>query len=265
MISYKSPISVLIPCYRCSETIERAVLSVLNQTLPVSEIILIDDFSGDDTLSLLFQLQSKYKFIDIIVIPQNTNQGPGVARNIGWSIATQPWIAFLDSDDIWDCRKIEIQYQWMLNFPNISLACHQTSVWNHSLIHRNYSENSSDKLLSPIKLLFKNSIPTRSVILRRSISFRFGETRNAEDYKLWLDIAFSGLEMRSLSSILAYSFRPDSSSGGLSGNLIAQEIQELKCFLRLFQIGNIGFLLLLTSILFSTIKFFKRLFFYYSN
>jgi glycosyltransferase involved in cell wall biosynthesis len=258
MISYTSPISVVIPCYRCSGTIERALLSVINQTLRVAEIILIDDFSDDDTLSLLFHLQSKYKYVNINVVPQNFNRGPGVARNIGWSIATQPWIAFLDSDDIWDNRKIEIQYHWMQNFPNISLGCHQTAVWNDADIFRNYSEISPDKLLSPIGLLYKNSIPTRSVILRRSIPFRFAESRNAEDYNLWLEIAFSGLEMRSLSSILAYSFRPDSSLGGLSGNLISQEIQELRCYIRLFKYRSIGILIFLSSASFSIIKFLRR-------
>ncbi|MHB1099234.1 MAG: glycosyltransferase family 2 protein, partial [Burkholderiales bacterium] len=109
----KVPVSVIIPCYRCAETIARAVDSVLKQTLPPEEILLVEDCSGDDgnTLAVLHSLQQNNPFIR--VIPLAKNGGPAAARNAGWDAAKQPYIAFLDADDAWHPKKLEIQYSWM--------------------------------------------------------------------------------------------------------------------------------------------------------
>ena len=252
------PITVVIPCYRCVDTIERALTSVLNQTLPVAEIILVDDFSNDGTLNFLWELQKKYHYKNIKVISLASNCGPGVARNMGWDLAVETWVAFLDSDDAWHHQKIEVQFSWMSKFPNIYLCAHDTSIWNSDQLGLQLTFNGDGKVISPFKLLFKNSIPTRSVIVRRSVSNRFGGGKNAEDYILWLEMGFEGHEMRKLPVILAYSFRPDSSPGGLSGNLLSHEIQELKCFLKLFNSNKIGLILLLIATFFSLIKYIKR-------
>ena len=94
----RCPVSVIIPCYRCADTIERAVESVALQTSPPQEIFLVEDCSDDTgkTLQTLQRLKQIYqdKFeINIIVL--KTNNGPGGARNAGWSEATQPYLAFL--------------------------------------------------------------------------------------------------------------------------------------------------------------------------
>lgn len=54
------PVSVVIPCYRCADTIERALLSVARQSAVPEAVILIDDLSGDDTLDQLYRLQRRY-------------------------------------------------------------------------------------------------------------------------------------------------------------------------------------------------------------
>ena len=97
-----APVSVLIPCYCCTETIERAVRSVVAQTLLPAEVWLIDDGSPDEgrTLETLNTLQQRYgDQTRVEVLSFTENRGLAAARNAGWDAATQPYIALLDADD----------------------------------------------------------------------------------------------------------------------------------------------------------------------
>ena len=128
IVSSYLPVSVIIPCYRCAVTIERAVDSVLNQTQVPEEIILVDDFSDDGsaTISYLKNLKQKYQKFNIQILSLEKNQGPGSARNEAWKIASQPYIAFLDADDSWYPNKLELQYSWMKSHPEVLLTAHSS-------------------------------------------------------------------------------------------------------------------------------------------
>ena len=117
-------VSVVIPCYRCADTIARAVTSIAEQTSRPAEVILVDDCSGDDTLATLYELQAEYPQGWVKVIESPKNAGPGTARNLGWEAATQAYIAFLDADDSWHPQKIEMQYGWMSKNPEVALTGH---------------------------------------------------------------------------------------------------------------------------------------------
>lgn len=255
-----APVSVIIPCYQCAATIERAVESVTSQTLLPEEVLLVDDYSNDNniTLNALYRLQQHLgDKITIKVIPLPVNQGPGMARNAGWDMATQPWIAFLDADDAWHPKKIEIQYNWVLSHQQITLCAHDTTLFNHEFTDEQLTSVSGISITAK-KLLFSNVIHTRSVMMKRDIPFRFANKKRAEDYQLWLDITFSGYACWKLPLILAYSFRPEFSSGGLSGNLWAHEKDELNCFLHLFKEKRLTLVLYLATSCFSLMKFFRR-------
>ena len=101
------PVSVVVPCYRCSLTLERAVKSVAGQARRPVELILVDDFSNDETAKLLEVLAARYEagWIKIKWLVQNV--GAASARNIGWAAATQPFVAFLDADDAWHAEKLQ--------------------------------------------------------------------------------------------------------------------------------------------------------------
>src|SRR5258706_14692588 len=96
-----APVSVVVPCYRCADTIERAVRSVAAQTLRPAEVILVDDGSPDGTGAALERLRERFgaDWIRIVRLPRNL--GSASARNAGWELATQRYVAFLDSDDAW--------------------------------------------------------------------------------------------------------------------------------------------------------------------
>ncbi len=88
-------ISVVIPVYNAADTVERAIDSVLHQTVPVAEIILIDDGSTDRTAQTVQKYGSAIRYFHY------ENAGLPVARNRGIDQAQSEWIAFLDADDEW--------------------------------------------------------------------------------------------------------------------------------------------------------------------
>lgn len=92
-------LSVIVPVYNSEKYLENCILSVINQTYENWELILVDDGSVDNSLSIIDKYASKdNRFISI----HQSNTGPGIARNNGIQIATGDYIIFLDSDDYID-------------------------------------------------------------------------------------------------------------------------------------------------------------------
>ena len=99
-----SSIAVIIPTYNRVNTIVACIESVLSQSYPVNEIIVIDDHSTDDTVKQLNKIKN-----DITILQTEKQYGAQTARNIGIKAAKSKWISFLDSDDLWLSNKIEKQ------------------------------------------------------------------------------------------------------------------------------------------------------------
>ena len=215
-----APISVIIPCYRCAKTIERAITSVMQQSLLPKEVLLIEDASDDngETMKLLNRLQQVCQDkVDVKVTQLTKNGGPAVARNVGWDIAQQPFIAFLDADDAWHPRKLEIQYQWMEAHSEVPLTGHRSVQIRSGEQAPNLPNQVKASLIGRHQLLMSNCLPTRSAMLRREISFRFEPAkRYAEDYLLWLSIVLGGRAAWILDAPLAYSYKADFGIAGLS-------------------------------------------------
>jgi len=191
----KAPVSVVIPCYRCSATIGRAVESVACQTLPPFEIVCVDDGSGDDTLQRLKLLQSRYDREWIKIVPLERNSGVSVARNTGWNTAKGAYVAFLDSDDAWHPEKIAIQYNWMTAHPEVALSGHMFRIVTGSdqdVIPVDINVTTAETI-SKSKILFSNPFVTPSVMARRKLTNRFNPNRRyMEDYLLWMEICCDG-------------------------------------------------------------------------
>ena len=106
-------ISVVIPAYNAAAWIRRAVNSVLSQTRPADEIIVVDDGSTDGTGDIVRMYDGRVRLL------QQANAGAAAARNTGILAATGDWIAFLDADDEWLPQKLQRQTEY-LNFPILS-------------------------------------------------------------------------------------------------------------------------------------------------
>jgi glycosyltransferase involved in cell wall biosynthesis len=256
-----APVTVVIPCYRCLSTVSRAIESVIAQTTPPVEIILIDDYSGDGTLELLYQLKAQYpKIIQVVTLDKNF--GVSYARNVGWQTANQPYIAFLDSDDAWHCKKLEIQYGYMMAHPEVDLSGHDFHILLPQDRVPNWALNSKFEInrISKKKLLLSNPFITPSVMLRRNIAQRFNEdSRYMEDHMLWLDIIFGGAKIVKINLPLAATYKKSFGESGLSSHLIKMQIGDLKNYKILLQKKHINAFQWILLCAYSWSKFIRRL------
>lgn len=245
---FKMKISVIIPCYNCADTIERAVSSVRSQTLEPFEIIMIDDASGDETKKVLGGLNCK-------VITLKKNEGAGVARNYGLNIARGDLIAFLDSDDVWHPEKLAIQGKFMIDNPDIEISGHDHFVMKNGWI----ALKKGHKNVSKIAALLSNPFATPSVMMRNKKDYRFSkDKRFSEDYLLWLEIILRAGAAVKLNAALAASFKADYGAGGLSSNLWQMEKGELNTYKVLREKKLIGLFSWIFLSAFSFLKYLKR-------
>ena len=219
-------ISVIIPCYNSYKTIERALNSVVNQSLLPREIILVDDCSTDKTLELLNNFKKNNLEYNIIILPLEKNVGAASARNRAWDIAKSYFIAFLDSDDMWHPQKLELVFE-ALKDDSIKFIGHSYTLEN------NFDKKFNLEKLSKVsftKLLLKNFAVTPSIIIKKEICEYFDETMtHTEDHELWLRIALK-TDVHYLDLPLTTLGRPTMTRGGLSANRWAMRKGELQMY-----------------------------------
>ncbi len=181
-------IAVVIPVFNRAGSIEAAIDSVLQQTHPASEIIVVDDCSNDNTAAVLEKYKPK-----ITIVTNKTNQGVSYSRNKGIEAAGADWIAFLDSDDTWDKHKLEAQKHFHEINPDLSISqCDE--IW----IRNGVRVNPMAKHAKQGGWIFEACIPRcivspSAVIIHKDVFARIGrfdpQLPACEDYDLWLRIA----------------------------------------------------------------------------
>lgn len=185
-----SLVSVIIPVYNSQKTLCRTIDSVLKQTYKNLEVVLVDDCSNDDSVSIIEDFQMKTE--NIILYKMTKNQGAGVARNKALEIARGQYVAFIDSDDWWDPFKIEKQINLMVAkhvhfcFTAIEMVdCAGNVVKGKRKIKEVVSYN---------KLLKNTMIATSTVVIDRAYynDFRLQTRRGGQDYATWLYLLRNG-------------------------------------------------------------------------
>ncbi len=107
----KPLVSIITPCYNCEQFIADTINSVLNQTYKNFEMIIVDDISTDNSVSVVQKFAAKDKRIKLIQLPNKG--GASEARNIAIKKAQGKYIAFLDADDLWKKDKLKLQVAFM--------------------------------------------------------------------------------------------------------------------------------------------------------
>lgn len=181
----RQEISVIIPTHNRVGLLPRALRSVLAQSQPPMEVVVVDDGSTDGTQKLAADFPT-VRFL------RQENRGVAAARNRGIREARGDWLAFLDSDDEWLAPKLERQGQALCEEPHL-LLCHTNEIW----IRRGRRVNPMRKHAKSGGHIFRNCLPLcvvspSSALVHRSLFERVGSFDESlpacEDYDLWLRI-----------------------------------------------------------------------------
>lgn len=183
-------VSVVIPTYNSATLTAETVASVLAQTAPADQILVVDDGSTDDTAQRIRSFGSPVRYLF------QHNAGPSAARNRGVSAATGEWVAFLDGDDVWHPRKLELQKAALARRPDLVLLGHRTYDWpgtHPEIVGR------PDAVFAEVNLddlLIRNAFVTSTLLVRTEALRAAGpfdpELRGPEDYDMWLRVARLG-------------------------------------------------------------------------
>jgi teichuronic acid biosynthesis glycosyltransferase TuaG len=231
----RAGVSVIVPCYGSSETVPRAVESILAQTVLPDQLILVDDASvdGGRTLRTLRDIaRGAQGKVDVEIVALDVNRGPGGARNAGWAVAVQPLVAFLDADDAWHPRKLEIQATFMRRHPEVTITAHSHVVRNPE-DPRVWALPDTLRWsgFSYLRLLVRNVFLTPAVMLARDVPHRFEESqRRCEDFFLWLRLLSDGQKAAFLDVPLVCLYKPEFGAAGMSADLFAMERAELAMY-----------------------------------
>ena len=195
-------VSIVTPIYNSDKYIKTAIDSVQAQTYQNWELILIDDFSQDDTLNILEDIIKNDPRIKLIML--NSNCGSAYARNKGIELAKGRYLAFLDSDDIWRSEKLDKQITFM-----------KKGAYSFSFTSYNKINDKGDgigpvlikkSVIQYSDLLYTNSIGCLTVILDLKIlgGKRYMPLINMRnDYALWLSLLRDGDKAHGMIDVLA--------------------------------------------------------------
>ena len=254
------PVSVVIPCFRCAGTIAAAIASAREQTAAALEVIAVDDASDNETARELLELVRRYgeQWLKVVRLPRN--EGPASARNTGWSAAKGDYVAFLDADDTWHPRKLEIQLDFMRAHPEFAMSAHLLSFKDEPRSSLPAGKDAPFIDIGFRSMLYRNWFHTSSVMMRRDLPQRFAAgKRYGEDRQLWLDVAAARQRIARIELPLVTVYKPLYGVSGLSADLWAMETAELATFRGLHKAGLIGAPLMCVLLAWSLVRFLRRL------
>lgn len=179
-------VSIIMPAYNSADFIVEAIQSVLQQTHLNWELLIIDDASVDDTVIITQKFASTDSRIQLF--QNKTNLGAGVSRNIGIKAAQGSFIAFLDADDLWMPKKLEIQLEFMKSH-DLDMTYSSYYLINESGKEL-FKKIEALPILSYKKLLKSNYVGNLTGIYSvKKLGKIYSPTlRKRQDWALWLTI-----------------------------------------------------------------------------
>ncbi len=218
--NYRSLVSIIMPSYNSSKTIEVSIDSVLAQSYSNWELLITDDSSSDNTVEII----ESYKDPRIRLYRHDSNQGTGAARNNSIRIAKGEYIAFLDSDDLWLPEKLAKQISFM-----------QTNGYKFTYSHYQKFDSKGERgiVYSPPsvtydQLIYSNVIGCLTVIYDVKLLGKhyMPEIRKRQDMGLWLKLLKICGKAYALEEVLA-KYKSDS---GMTSNKLSMLAWQWKFY-----------------------------------
>jgi len=183
-------VSVIIPTYNREQLLKETINAIQNQTFKDFEIIIVDNYSKDNTKKLV----DSYKDQRLSYFKNQNNGIVAVNRNFGIKKSKGEYIAFCDDDDLWLPDKLEKQLMEFTSDKKLGLVCTNGFSFSEVGIHKRLLK-PKDKFISFKQLLFENTIVSCSVMVKNKVLKDVGlfdeshDVLTGEDYELWLRVA----------------------------------------------------------------------------
>lgn len=195
-------VSIIIPTYNHAHFLRSALDSVLSQSVIQWEAIVVNNFSQDDTIAVV----ESYNDPRIRLVNFANHGVIAASRNHGLSLTTAPYVAFLDSDDVWYPEKLASSLAKLQQ--GYDVVCH-AEIWVGPGKNKRTVIYGPEMRAEYASLLFEgNCISTSAVVVRRDLVMRTGgfsenkEFVTAEDYELWLKLAHDGARIGFVPEVL---------------------------------------------------------------
>lgn len=204
-------VSVIIPTHNRRDYVREAIASVVAQTYQGFELIVVDDGSNDDTGTLVADFSPVCPSLRYV---RQANRGVSVARNTGVALSSGHYLAFLDSDDVWQPPKLERQLAFFGTHPQASI-CQTEEIWlRHGVRvnpHAKHRKTGGDIFARSLERCL---VSPSAVMLRRALFDRVGGfdpcLPACEDYDLWLRIgATQPIHLLNTSLVIKRGGHPD--------------------------------------------------------
>jgi glycosyltransferase involved in cell wall biosynthesis len=214
MTTPPAQVSVIVPAFNGERYLEEALRSAVRQSLPPSEVIVIDDGSTDRTAEIA------EGFGDPVRCIRQANAGVAGARNRGLSVATGEFIAFLDHDDVWPPEKLEIQVAALRANPDVGIVSGRMRVFGGALPGRAWSAEGRREAQAGAYLA--------AALIRRSVFDRVGLLDEeighaADDLEFFVRARDLGVKRRTLEDVtLLYRWHGENTSTDIDSAAIGQ-------------------------------------------
>ena len=225
-------ISVIIPTFNQAGLLQKSLQSVINQTFQDWEVIVIDNYSQDNTKEIVESMKdSRIRYLAF-----SNNGIIAASRNLGISHANGNYLAFLDSDDVWYPSKLSKCLE-LLN-QGADAVCHGMWVRKDGVLDKKFTPTQPDHDLYET-LLFKGNftIWTSTVMIKKQCLKKFGVFSEdpvlvtAEDYDLWLRLAKNKIRWIVLPQILGeYTIHRMNASKNVKNQMIAEDFVVMTQF-----------------------------------
>lgn len=184
-------VSVVMPVYNAQRFIKDAIDSVLNQSYTDFEFIIVDDCSTDNS----YEIMSEYAKNDsrVKVYKNEQNKGVSYTRNVGVCKAKGEYVALIDSDDMWECNKLEKQINVFKTQPETDICFTASSFIDTNSVKSKFVFNVPQQV-DYKTLLKQNVISCSSVLIKRELLVKYPMAHDEmhEDFVVWLSVLKAG-------------------------------------------------------------------------